>query len=207
MTDAIMKEGREEAPKTLSLPDDVTPSPSAEAEGEEGFFDRAADGEAFDEPAPEEGAGEEGASADRPEGEDGEGASLGCEADEGGAEAPARGGGEAAVREDEEELRRSFPFLGEIKLVSLPNALRYGRLRDLGLSPEEALLASHPDFFLRKNTGSERPSPPTPFSRRRSDGRSELSYETRRMARDLFPGLDERELEALYRRTLASPRP
>lgn len=101
------------------------------------------------------------------------------------------------IESDLRALRAAYPELGGIKSITeLENPLRYAQLRDLGLTPKEAYLA-------------------TSGSRRRTDNRAHLFSAVPRSAgsptsnmthvelagaRELFPGLGDAELHGLYKR-------
>ncbi len=104
---------------------------------------------------------------------------------------------ERMISEDLAELRLRFPELRGVKdITELENPLRYAALRDLGLSPKEAYLA-------------------TSEGRRSADGRAHLTSAAPRAAgsprggipaeelgsmRELFSGMSDGELAALYRK-------
>lgn len=117
---------------------------------------------------------------------------------------PEREGGEtlevdyaALATEDIATLKREFPEIGEsFDLSRLADPMRYGALRDLGLSPREAYLASggrrvsydnrsHLKGTVPRGARSSLPEIP----------RSELS-----IAREIFSDVSEKELERLYRK-------
>ena len=98
-------------------------------------------------------------------------------------------------------LRQDFPEMaGADSLLCLRNPARYGALRDLGLSPAEAYLAS----------GARRPLPqdnrahlhsavPSPMG----GGGDGMSYGELSAARELFAGLPDSEIRRLYQRVKA----
>ncbi len=100
------------------------------------------------------------------------------------------------IRNDVRELRSRFPELsGIVDITDLENPIRYAELRDLGLSPREAYLATSerrqkPD--TRRHLSSavpKRAAMPAGLSQ------SELSD-----MRELFSGLSDTELNRLARR-------
>lgn len=105
----------------------------------------------------------------------------------------------AIEREDLDALTRAFPDLaGMESLTQLGDPIRYGELRDLGLTPEEAYLA----------TAKRRPSP-RPETRAhlhsavpRHAGGSGYNMTAREMsaARELFSGMSDAEIQKLYRK-------
>lgn len=103
---------------------------------------------------------------------------------------------EALVEQDVAELSREFPELEGIKnITELENPIRYAALRDLGLSPAEAYLATTkkrriPD--TRSHLYSSVPGASALPKGSMSDG--ELS-----MARELFPDISDSEIRKLYK--------
>lgn len=81
-------------------------------------------------------------------------------------------------------------------LAELPFARRFAELRDLGLSVEEALAAAMPRRYEENGKAHLRSAVPRP-SYIPSDS---LSHEEMKAAKDLFYGLSEKEINALYRR-------
>ena len=101
------------------------------------------------------------------------------------------------AKADMEELRSLFPNLRDkTSITELDNPLRYAALRDLGLSPKEAYLATsepHQRYDNRSHLKSSVPrsaSAPTDILTR-----GELEA-----ARELFSGLSDREIQKLYKR-------
>ena len=99
---------------------------------------------------------------------------------------------------DIDVLTEEFPELyGVEDISSLPGALRYGELRELGLSPREAYLATRPKSAKRTDTrahlhsavpGTRRPATPV------------MTRAEMKLARELFDGMSDREIEELYKR-------
>ena len=101
------------------------------------------------------------------------------------------------IESDLRALRAAYPELSKIQSITeLENPLRYAELRDLGLTPKEAYLA-------------------TSGGRRRADNRahlfsavpkgagsptSNMSHAELAGARELFPGLGDAELHGLYKK-------
>ena len=103
---------------------------------------------------------------------------------------------EALIASDVSTLKTEFPELRGIKdITDLENPLRYAALRDLGLTPEEAYLAT-----------SKRRVQDTRAHLRSAHGRSAaasvgmMSQHELATARDLFPGLSDSEIQRLYKR-------
>jgi hypothetical protein len=85
-------------------------------------------------------------------------------------------------------------------LCELPFARRFAELRDLGLSVREALAAAAPRFEERSTKAHLRTAVP----RGTFSPEGSLSHEEMRAAKDLFHGLSEKEINALYRRVAAT---
>ena len=101
----------------------------------------------------------------------------------------------AIIKADTEALKARFPELREISDVSeLDNPLRYAALRDLGLTPEEAYLATR-----KRRTSDNRshlyPSPTVSKSDSGAMPESEM-----RSARELFSEMSDSEIRKLYRK-------
>lgn len=100
------------------------------------------------------------------------------------------------IRNDVRELRSRFPELSGIEdITDLENPIRYAELRDLGLSPREAYLATserrqRPD--TRRHLSSAVP--------KRAAMPAGLSQNELSEARELFSGLSDAELNRLARR-------
>lgn len=100
------------------------------------------------------------------------------------------------AEEDMKELSSIFPHLKGRSIHELENPLRYAALRDLGLSPKEAYLATGgapSNYDNRSHLRSRVPSP----AKRSADllGSSELDA-----ARELFSGLSDSEIQKLYKK-------
>ena len=103
---------------------------------------------------------------------------------------------EAIIAADVSELSREFPELKGLKdITELNNPLRYAALRDLGLTPREAYLAT-----------AKRPAQDTRAHLRSAHGRSAaasvgmMSQEELSAARELFPSLSDSQLQKLYKK-------
>ena len=103
---------------------------------------------------------------------------------------------EALIESDLNTLRAEFPELGDIKQITdLNNPLRYAALRDLGLTPEEAYLAT-----------AKRRSQDTRAHLRSAHGRNAatplgmMSQHELSVARELFPGLSDADIQRLYKK-------
>lgn len=103
---------------------------------------------------------------------------------------------EALIVSDINALKAEFPELGGINdITDLNNPLRYAALRDLGLSPAEAYLAT-----------AKRRSQDTRSHLKSARGRSMaaplgmMSQSELMAARELFPGMNDSEIQQLYKR-------
>lgn len=102
---------------------------------------------------------------------------------------------------DTEILRALFPEMEGRTLADLPSPRRYGELRELGLSPEEAYLASGARPRVRSDNGKSHLSATAP---RRAVGRAtSMSQAEMRAASELFPGMSGRDILSLYKRVQA----
>ncbi len=87
-------------------------------------------------------------------------------------------------------------FASVERLGDLPFAHRFAELRDLGLSVSEALAASMPLKKTENGKSHLRSAVPRPSY----TPEDSLSHEDMRAAKELFYGLSEKEINALYRR-------
>ena len=102
----------------------------------------------------------------------------------------------ALEKQDLEELIRDFPELsGKRSLAEIENPARYGVLRELGLSPREAYLAS--SFSKRADNRSHLHST---VPGRASSPEGGMSARELEGARELFSGLSDSEIRSLYKR-------
>ncbi len=99
------------------------------------------------------------------------------------------------VREDLSELRESFPELRGLKdITDLDNPVRYGALRDLGLSAQEAYLATRATK-ARDNRSHLRATRTVSVGASYTMSEAEMSA-----ARELFPGVSDSQIRQLYKR-------
>lgn len=99
------------------------------------------------------------------------------------------------IKADTEALKARFPELSKISDVSeLDNPLRYAALRDLGLTPEEAYLATR-KRRIADNRSHLYPSPSVAKSEGGTIPESEM-----RSARELFSEMSDAEIRRLYRK-------
>ena len=98
--------------------------------------------------------------------------------------------------EDVRALSMLFPELSELKSITeLENPLRFAALRDLGLSAEEAYLATAKRRLMKDNRAHLTASVPTGATPDMEMPRHDLE-----VAREMFSGLSDREIRALYRK-------
>ena len=103
---------------------------------------------------------------------------------------------EAIIAADVSELSAEFPELNHLKdITELNNPLRYAALRDLGLTPREAYLAT-----------AKRTAQDTRAHLRSAHGRSAaasvgmMSQDELSTARELFPSMSDAQLQKLYKK-------
>lgn len=102
---------------------------------------------------------------------------------------------EAVVKEDLKILREEFSELSEITdICELDNPLRYAALRDLGLSPAEAYLATAKRS--RKDNRSHLVATRT-VSLEKNGTMSDAELAS---AREIFSNISDREIRKLYKR-------
>ena len=110
----------------------------------------------------------------------------------------------ALAKKDLSALCAAFPELsGMGSLAELPEPERYGELREAGLSPIEAFCASHHKLLIPHRTDNRAHLSPS-IGRAASPGSGRISASALSEARDLFPSLSDREIEALYHRVHAA---
>ena len=111
----------------------------------------------------------------------------------------------ALAEADLAQLRAQFPQLDRLSHLSeLDNPRRYAELREAGLSPKEALLATD-DSRLRQRRYDNRAHLHSAVPKGACGGVSMTSAELS-AARNLFEGLSDAELAALYRRATGAGR-
>ncbi len=95
------------------------------------------------------------------------------------------------------ELRREFPELKDIRdITELENPMRYAALRDLGLTAREAYLATSERRARRDNRSHLSPAAP----KRAGSPTGGMSREELLYAREIFSGMNDAEIQSLYRR-------
>ena len=103
---------------------------------------------------------------------------------------------EELMRSDLEELKREFPELADTEsLTDIKNPLRYGALRDLGLSPTEAYLAARGKVSRADNRAHLLHSVP-----RHAASGGIMPHEELDRARELFRDMSDTEIQRLYKR-------
>lgn len=103
---------------------------------------------------------------------------------------------EAIIESDLATLRAEFPELKDItEITELNNPLRYAALRDLGLSPTEAYMAT-----AKRKTQDTRSHLRSAHGRCAAAPTSMMTQYELATARELFPGLNDSELQRLYKK-------
>ena len=103
---------------------------------------------------------------------------------------------EAIIASDVDTLKAAFPELRDIcDITDLNNPLRYAALRDLGLSAEEAYLAT-----AKRKTQDTRAHLRSAHGRNAALAAGMMSQHELATARELFPGMSDSELQRLYKR-------
>lgn len=104
---------------------------------------------------------------------------------------------EQTVDEDIRTLREGFPELSELESITqLKNPTRYAALRDLGLSAEEAYLATSPrprQPDNRAHLTSGVPAAAAPPA-------SAMTKSQMAEARELFKGMSDAQIQKLYQK-------
>ena len=103
---------------------------------------------------------------------------------------------EALVKDDMSHLSEELLSGEEINISDLKNPLRYGALRDLGLTPKEAYLASGGRVEKTDNRSHLFPSVP----RTSTNSFSEIPRSQLEAARNIFVGMSDSEIRKLYRK-------
>lgn len=108
----------------------------------------------------------------------------------------AEGDYEEMIEEELAALRAAVPELAGIReITDLQNPTRYGALRDLGLSPEEAYRAT----TLRQPRGDNRAHLRTSAPRYAAAPAGSMPYAEMQAARELL-GVSDAELQRLYKK-------
>ena len=111
-------------------------------------------------------------------------------------ESPAPIDYESVIKEDIALLRRTFPELSGISdITELENPLRYAALRDLGLTPAEAYLATE-----RGRRADTRSHLFGAVPRGASSPSGSMSQKELEGAREIFSGMSDVDIQKLYRK-------
>ena len=111
-------------------------------------------------------------------------------------EAPEKIDYEALIASDVNTLKAEFPELRGLKdITELNNPLRYAALRDLGLTPEEAYLAT-----AKRTVQDTRGHLRSAHGRNAAVSMNMMSQHELAVARDLFPNLSDSEIQRIYKR-------
>ncbi len=106
----------------------------------------------------------------------------------------------ALEEEDLKVLKREFPELSGIKSITeLKNPLRYGALRDLGLTPRESYLATGGSEYTHQSRGN-RDHLVTSVPRGSYSDYIGMTKAELENARQIFHGLSDSEINALYKK-------
>ena len=103
---------------------------------------------------------------------------------------------EELIREDVLALTNEFPELANIKnITELENPIRYAALRDLGLSPAEAYLAT----TKKRRSADTRSHLYSSVPGASSLPKGSMTDSELFMARELFPDIPDSEIRKLYK--------
>jgi hypothetical protein len=103
---------------------------------------------------------------------------------------------EALIASDIAALKAEFPELkGITDITELNNPLRYAALRDLGLTPTEAYMAT-----AKRRTQDTRSHLKSAHGKGAAVSAGMMSQLELATARELFPGKNDAELQRLYKR-------
>ena len=103
---------------------------------------------------------------------------------------------ESLIESDLAALKAEFPELKDIGgITELNNPLRYAALRDLGLSPIEAYMAT-----AKRRTQDTRSHLKSAHGRSAAAPTGMMSQYELASARELFPGMSDADLQRLYKK-------
>ncbi len=103
---------------------------------------------------------------------------------------------EAVIKSDIAALKAEFPELRDItEITELNNPLRYAALRDLGLSPTEAYMAT-----AKRKTQDTRAHLKSAHGRSAAAPTDMMTQYELATARELFPGLNDSDIQRLYKK-------
>lgn len=114
------------------------------------------------------------------------------------------------IAADLAEVQAAYPDAKAYASVKdFPNFKEFGRLRDLGLSPKQAYIASHPDAVRQNVAAATRQQSlndtkkhlKPAVSKASRDNTITMTKKELAECRDLFPGMSDREIMKLYRDT------
>ena len=116
----------------------------------------------------------------------------------------------AKIAADLAEVQAAYPDAKAYASVKdFPNFKEFGRLRDLGLSPKQAYIASHPDAVRQNVAAATRQQSlndtkkhlKPAVSKASRDNTITMTKKELAECRDLFPGMSDKEIMKLYRDT------
>lgn len=103
----------------------------------------------------------------------------------------------AVAKRDLDELRSEFYEARELSSITeLDNPVRFAELRELGLSPREAYLATQKTKKRTDNRSHLIGAAPRGAAR----GGSDMSHSELMRAREIFSGMSDAEIQLLYKR-------
>lgn len=103
---------------------------------------------------------------------------------------------DAVIADDMRALKAEFPELASMTdITELDNPVRYAALRDLGLTPKEAYLATS-----KRPAADTRSHLKATYGRHTSAPKNTMSREELAVAKDVFEGLSDAEIISLYKR-------
>lgn len=116
----------------------------------------------------------------------------------------------AKIAADLAEVQAAYPDAkAYASVMDFPNFKEFGRLRDLGLSPKQAYIASHPDAVRQNVAAATRQQSlndtkkhlKPAVSKASRDNTITMTKKELAECRDLFPGMSDKEIMKLYRDT------
>ena len=106
---------------------------------------------------------------------------------------------ESLAAQDLEQIREMFPSMRSFEHLSeIPNAMRYAKLRDAGLTVEEAFWAACHSSIQRQATYDNRSHLRSSVPRGATGNPSMMTASEMAAAKDLFGDLTESEIQTLY---------
>ena len=108
---------------------------------------------------------------------------------------------ELRARQDLATLKALYPHLSGVDHLSrIDNAVRFAQLRDMGLSVEEAYMASSAASTRQSTRYDNRSHLKSFVPRTLSDAGEEMSRSELESAKEMFGNLSEKEIRSLYKR-------